>query len=599
MECKNNTFRLACSKVVRDFFVLRLAAEQLGYRFQKGFDTDSDVYWTREEPQQKLQSLRGLQRICQYPHMNFFCRKVQLAKLLESSSQVAGIQPAYWILPKDTKAVRHTLEHGGCIVVKPDFGSEGKRIVVVNSVKSFEEYMSTNRAKQCIVQEYVDPPMLLKGFKFDFRVYVLVTSLDPLRVYVCREGITRFCAMKYKTEFGDKFEPRRHLTNYTLNRDDPNFDINRCKKTITATLGQLVTSEKIASPEAFWRQVDRIALETCAKIAPALKRKMAKRKLPHENAFQVLGFDILLDAGGRCVLLEVNSKPRLGIDKIVSEKDLTESDKWLILRTKDHQKVCQCTQAKGPHCHILSTVDRDVKRPVVAGALAIVRRDAEVAAGVKRPLSKLEERLISKYVQLKAPTRAKNKTKSTPPSPAPLRMKGTSMTSAAEKLLKQAEEGLEPVAFASGAFEGMKLIRALVKMSDLSDGRVVCALRQCNAFGSRGVEATVHLGSDPLRSATAPREFRVSSETKVGSLAGAVAGHMRDHMTSPLALCCVGPFSLNMAVLGLCVARNFLARSNSHVLIQVDRVTRDGLRVMRLHVWVAVATEGDDEWVHL
>jgi len=37
-----------------------------------------------------------------------------------------------------------------------------------------------------VVQTYVARPYLLGGFKFDLRVYVLVVSCDPLRIYIYR-----------------------------------------------------------------------------------------------------------------------------------------------------------------------------------------------------------------------------------------------------------------------------------------------------------------------------------------------------------------------------------------------------------------------------
>ncbi len=40
-------------------------------------------------------------------------------------------------------------------------------------------------------------PYLIDELKFDIRLYVLVLSCDPLRVFMFQDGIVRFATKKY------------------------------------------------------------------------------------------------------------------------------------------------------------------------------------------------------------------------------------------------------------------------------------------------------------------------------------------------------------------------------------------------------------------
>ena len=49
--------------------------------------------------------------------------------------------------------------------------------------------------KDIIVQRYLSKPLLLDGIKFDLRVYVVVMGFNPVKAFICDEGLARFCTV--------------------------------------------------------------------------------------------------------------------------------------------------------------------------------------------------------------------------------------------------------------------------------------------------------------------------------------------------------------------------------------------------------------------
>ena len=70
-------------------------------------------------------------------------------------------------------------------------------------------------------------PCLIDGLKFDFRIYVLLAGTDPLRIYIFKEGLARLATEKYEVPNKDNLNNLcMHLTNYAINKDNPNFEFN-------------------------------------------------------------------------------------------------------------------------------------------------------------------------------------------------------------------------------------------------------------------------------------------------------------------------------------------------------------------------------------
>lgn len=112
-------------------------------------------------------------------------------------------------------------------------------------------------------------PFLIDGLKFDLRIYVLLAGCDPLRIYVYNEGLARFATEEYEPPAKDNLENLcMHLTNYAINKDNPNFvfneDINKMdvghKRSLTSLMDLL--KEKGCNVEELWKKIYKIFILT-------------------------------------------------------------------------------------------------------------------------------------------------------------------------------------------------------------------------------------------------------------------------------------------------------------------------------------------------
>lgn len=74
-----------------------------------------------------------------------------------------------------------------------------------------------------IVSRYIRP-YLIDNRKFDLRLYVVVTSVEPLRVYWHEQGLVRFATEPYTTDHDQLSNRFVHLTNVAINRRSPLYD---------------------------------------------------------------------------------------------------------------------------------------------------------------------------------------------------------------------------------------------------------------------------------------------------------------------------------------------------------------------------------------
>lgn len=248
--------------------------------------------------------------------------------------------PRTWVLPQEINELHHAQEQsylndkgseakkfqgksrvGFPMIVKPDQMSQGKGIFLTVDLDRIPSQ------EVAVVQEYLNKPYLINGLKFDMRVYVLVTSCDPLRIYVYQEGLARFATHDYKPI--DLTRPKEslknqfmHLTNYSLNKDNKDYkqpgsveDDESHKRSITQIYKQL--KEQGVDTDKIQREIDQIIIKTMVSVQQDLMHSYRANQpadLENRMCFELLGFDIILDQKLKPWLLEVNQAPSFATD---------------------------------------------------------------------------------------------------------------------------------------------------------------------------------------------------------------------------------------------------------------------------------------------
>ncbi len=104
-------------------------------------------------------------------------------------------------------------------IVKPPASAEGRGIRLMTKL---EQAPKGNTA--ALVQKYLGEPYLINNKKFDMRIYIGVTSFDPLRAYIFEEGLSRFATSDYTPVSSSNRKNRyMHLTNYSVNKKSSDF----------------------------------------------------------------------------------------------------------------------------------------------------------------------------------------------------------------------------------------------------------------------------------------------------------------------------------------------------------------------------------------
>eukprot|EP00750_Incisomonas_marina_P027818 INCI6238.8.p1 GENE.INCI6238.8~~INCI6238.8.p1 ORF type:complete len:1243 (+),score=184.10 INCI6238.8:257-3985(+) len=328
------------------------------------------------------------------PGIDELCNKNQLTRKLcvmkEKHPQQYRFYPKSWCLPadfsrfeafvirKEERRLREEfpvhakipgipstpLRAPTTFIAKPNQACQGKGIFLFQHMEDFDR-----KVMPCVVQLYISRPLtLLGGYKFDLRVYVLVASVRPLRLFIFRDGIVRICSVRYEAPTVENLHnSRMHLSNFAINKETPppsrsndatmdgrrRSRRERSKRGLDASPRSATTASEGGKPHEvkksiawfldtvsmnrgqnphdrggwpdakgagaggrdFWAEMDRLV---CRSVLPAKHilelyhdKHFGNTATVSAGAFHIIGFDVMVDADYRLWLVEMNAMPSL------------------------------------------------------------------------------------------------------------------------------------------------------------------------------------------------------------------------------------------------------------------------------------------------
>eukprot|EP01041_Mallomonas_annulata_P005565 gene5565-11198_t len=196
-------------------------------------------------------------------------------------------------------------------IMKPVGLSRGRGISLVTDISTIVYSQSS------VIQKYVEKPLCLGGYKFDLRLYILVTSFRPLEAFIYKEGFARLSTQAYSLSPENISNKFIHLTNSSIQKLNPDGPSKDCP--LMGVASEDMGGSKIAlqgahglwarlrtcglDPELIWNQICTLIVKSLVVVDDRIGYQPC--------SFEVFGYDVLLDENLRPWLLEVNASPSL------------------------------------------------------------------------------------------------------------------------------------------------------------------------------------------------------------------------------------------------------------------------------------------------
>ena len=369
--------------------IVRRVLEEAGWR-EAPNDKDWHLFWKsgRFTVGEYGRGRAFDQRLNHFAKSGQICTKDSLVRIMRRNKSTHGrvydFIPETYMLPNEynkfIKSYSEQRDDNTLWICKPTDLSRGQKIFIMKDIRELVYDCSS------VIQKYIHNPLLVGGYKFDLRIYVLVTSCHPLNIYLFEDGLSRFGTVPYAQHtYSDVFA---HLTNFSINKNSPTYE--DCKEVIGPhnkwTLKRLM--EYLQANNV---PVDKILLKMKALIILSLiNLPSIVPEKSSQTCFELFGFDIMLDSDYKPWLLEVNTSPALGTD---CYEDQAVKEPLI----RDLLSVIQFDQMKQEKA---SSVTVTSKSSTLKASRSRKRLHSKTSSGVGEGMGEFQPKRVGQYQQI-------------------------------------------------------------------------------------------------------------------------------------------------------------------------------------------------------
>lgn len=188
-------------------------------------------------------------------------------------------------------------------ILKPKNSSRGRGIEVVRDLADVP------LDQKFMVQDYLDNPHLINERKYVLRLYVLISSVEPLQVYLYDEGFAKLASDPYDLDDLDNLFS--HLTNPDINalNDEAEAPV------VFVNLGEYKKwlREQGHDDVALFDKVRDLVTLTSISVRERMRSRTNSISAPTAGCYELMGFDCFISADIKPYLLECNLSPDLKV----------------------------------------------------------------------------------------------------------------------------------------------------------------------------------------------------------------------------------------------------------------------------------------------